>query len=132
MSSTVHVQTKYVPPSDPALPALALQITQLVGSYMIWVGSTEHPADKVEIAPLQGSLLRDWACYRNDDNAAGLNVVFVSPPRVSARRFKKQIFLSVDVPPSFMTVGEGARLILAVERAVVDGLKELEDCLSSI
>ncbi len=74
MSTTVHVQTKYVPPSDPALPALALQITQLVGSYMIWVGSTEHPADKVEIAPLQGSLLRDWACAMPPSNVRRLAI----------------------------------------------------------
>lgn len=58
----VHVYTKYVPPTEPALPPLALQVTQLVGSYMIWVGATEEPAEKVEYAPLRGALTRDWVC----------------------------------------------------------------------
>ena len=44
----------------------------------------------------------------------------------AARRFKKQIFLAVDVPPSFMALGNGPQLIMAVERAVVDALKSLE------
>lgn len=44
----------------------------------------------------------------------------------SARRFKKQIFLSVDVPPSFLGVNEGSRVLLAVEKAVVEGLKGME------
>lgn len=37
------------------------------------------------------------------------------------------MFLSVDVPPSFMSMSEGSRVLLAVEKAVVDGLKELEN-----
>ena len=44
----------------------------------------------------------------------------------TARRFKKQIFLSVDIAPSFMSLGDGPRLLLAVEKAVVDHLKSLE------
>lgn len=44
----------------------------------------------------------------------------------AARRFRKQIFLSVDVPPSFMTLGDGPKLTLAVEKAVVQALDELE------
>ena len=41
----------------------------------------------------------------------------------AARRFGQQVFLSVDVPPSFMALGDGPRLVLAVERAVVDYMK---------
>lgn len=52
-------------------------------------------------------------------------------PVLIARRFKKQIFLSVDVPPAFMALGDGPRLVLAVERAVVDALKSGEDRLHS-
>ena len=41
-----------------------------------------------------------------------------------AKRFKKQIFLSVDIPPGFLSMGDGRLLLLAAEKAVVDGLKE--------
>lgn len=58
----VHVRTKYVPAAEPALPPLALQVTELVGSCMVWVGATEEPAEKVELAPLRGALTRDWVC----------------------------------------------------------------------
>jgi proteasome assembly chaperone 4 len=43
-----------------------------------------------------------------------------------ARRFKKQIFLSLDLPPGFMTMGEGMRLTLEVEKRAVEILKNLE------
>ena len=68
--SDVQVHTKYIAPSEKTLPPLALQITQLVGSYMIWVGITEEPAEKAEIAPSQGSLLRDWACAMPPTNVS--------------------------------------------------------------
>ena len=56
------------------------------------------------------------------------SAVFVAPVLGrTARRFKKQIFLSIDVPPAFMALGDGPRLLLAVERAVVDMLKGLDD-----
>ena len=44
----------------------------------------------------------------------------------AARRFKKQIFLSIDVPPSLGSLGQEGKLLLAVERAVVDVLKSNE------
>ena len=69
-SDNVQVHTKYIAPSEKTLPPLALQITQLVGSYMIWVGITEEPAEKAEIAPSQGSLLRDWACAMPPTNVS--------------------------------------------------------------
>ncbi|KAI0747359.1 hypothetical protein BC629DRAFT_1560530 [Irpex lacteus] len=135
--SEIRVHTKYIPPSERTLPALALQITELVGSYMVWVGTTDEPAEKVEIAPSQGSLLRDWACAMPPMNAtippAGTNLYRSSSSDVSlsmaqrlARRFKKQIFLSVDVPPAFATLGDGPKLLLAAEKAVVQTLQELE------
>jgi proteasome assembly chaperone 4 len=58
----ISVQTKYLPASDPSLPALALQVTRLVDSYMLWVGTTERSLEDVSIAPSEGSLARDWAC----------------------------------------------------------------------
>ena len=58
----ISVETKRVPPSDPTLPPLALQVTQLLDSYMLWVGTTEEPAEDVQHASLHGHLARDWAC----------------------------------------------------------------------
>lgn len=58
----MRIETKFIPPSQHSLPALALQITQLSGSYMIWVGSTTCTAETIDNAASQGSLLRDWAC----------------------------------------------------------------------
>ena len=58
----ISVETKRVPPSDPTLPPLALQATQLLDSYMLWVGTTEEPAEDMQHASLHGHLARDWAC----------------------------------------------------------------------
>ena len=60
--SYIGVETKYAPPLDPTLPALALQVTRLLDSYMLWIGTTEEQAEDVRNAPLQGHLARDWAC----------------------------------------------------------------------
>jgi Proteasome assembly chaperone 4 len=65
MSSTpyaISAQTKYLAAADPSLPALALQVTRLVDSYMLWIGTTELSPEDVSKAPSQGSLARDWAC----------------------------------------------------------------------
>lgn len=56
-----------------------------------------------------------WMC-RVTDSYAGV-----------AKRFKKQIFLSVDIPPGFLSMGDGPLLVLAAEKAVVEGLKEAEE-----
>lgn len=58
----IRVKTRHVPPFDSSLPALAVQVTQLVDSYMLWVGTTDESAGDVEKAPLQGYLSKDWAC----------------------------------------------------------------------
>jgi hypothetical protein len=46
---------------------------------------------------------------------------------LSARRFKKQIFLSVDVPPTFLNADQAPRLLLEAEKALVTQLKEAEE-----
>lgn len=61
-SSLISVSSKYIAPSDPSLPALALQITSFVDSYMIWIGATNQPPESVQNAARSGSLCRDWAC----------------------------------------------------------------------
>lgn len=58
---SISTVTKYLPPGDPTMPGLALQITQLVDSYMIWVGVAES-SEGVERASVEGKLCQDWAC----------------------------------------------------------------------
>ena len=43
-----------------------------------------------------------------------------------ARRFKKQIFLSVDMPATFFALGQGPQLAFEAEKRLVETLKELE------
>jgi hypothetical protein len=62
MVPTIGVELRYIQTSESSLPGLALQITRLVDSYMLWIGTTEEPADVVHKAPLGGNLTRDWAC----------------------------------------------------------------------
>ncbi len=62
MQPQIRVETRYFPPAEPALPPLAVQITRLVETRMLWVGTTELEAEDVQKAPLQGSLAKDWAC----------------------------------------------------------------------
>ena len=59
---SIQLETKYIAPADPSLPALVLQYTHLVNSCMIWVGTTDEPEENAHLAPMQGSLVRDWAC----------------------------------------------------------------------
>jgi hypothetical protein len=47
--------------------------------------------------------------------------------RLPARRFRKQIFLSVDVPPTFLSISQGSKLLLEVEKGIVEILKEMEN-----
>ena len=60
--ASISVTTHYVSPPDDSLPPLALQITRLVGSYMLWVGMAEGGPERVGEAPLKGNLAKDWAC----------------------------------------------------------------------
>lgn len=48
----------------------------------------------------------------------------LGPP--PARRFKKQIFLSLDIPPAFVSMGLASRIALEAERRIVETLKEYE------
>jgi proteasome assembly chaperone 4 len=61
-TTRISVDLCHVKPEDPSLPALAVQVTQMIGSYMLWVGITEDPPEEVASAPLKGNLARDWAC----------------------------------------------------------------------
>lgn len=60
--ATISVRTEYIASAEAGMPGLAVQITRLVDSYMVWVGSTDETAETVENAPRSGSLCKDWAC----------------------------------------------------------------------
>ncbi|KAI0328642.1 hypothetical protein GY45DRAFT_1347054 [Cubamyces sp. BRFM 1775] len=134
----IHVDTRYFPPADLALPALAVQTTRLVDTYMLWVGTTDVDQEQIKNAPLQGCLAKDWACamparetsgtpaaatplYRSSSSEAALSMA-----QRLARRFKKQIFLSIDIPPTLGSMGQEGKLLLAIERAVVETVKSHE------
>jgi proteasome assembly chaperone 4 len=57
----ISVETKYFPSSGASSPALALQVTCLVDSYMLWIGVTEELEENASRAILQGHLGKDWA-----------------------------------------------------------------------
>ena len=54
--------------ATPAFPCILLQVTVLVGSYMIWAGvsdvsiTPEEPQDVLEHRISHGRLASDWAC----------------------------------------------------------------------
>ncbi|KAK7472730.1 hypothetical protein VKT23_000840 [Stygiomarasmius scandens] len=123
----ISVETRYIAPSDPSLPAFALRITRLVDSYMIWIGTTELAPDAVEKAPELGRLCKDWACAMPPKNqgqvgaATSLYRTSTSDESLSmaqrlARRFGKQMLVSVD--------GDKERM-LEMEKAVVGVLKSM-------
>ncbi|KAH9929487.1 uncharacterized protein BXZ73DRAFT_90353 [Epithele typhae] len=138
MQPRIHVDTRYIPSAEPSVPALAVQTTRLVDTYMLWVGTTDSDPENVRNAPLQGSLSKDWACAMPTRETLGTPAAGTSLYRSSAsdaaltmaqrlaRRFKKQIFLSIDVPPSLGSMGQEGKLLLAVERAVVETLRSHE------
>lgn len=61
---TTKVVVKVLATSDPSLPSLVLQVTQMVDTYMLWVGTADRNTDigNGEKAVLGGNLCRDWAC----------------------------------------------------------------------
>ncbi|KAI0780108.1 hypothetical protein C8Q74DRAFT_1367886 [Fomes fomentarius] len=155
MEPRIQVVTHYIPSAELGLPALAVQITRLVGTYMVWVGTTDGEPEEVQNAPTQGYLGKDWACamppsessntpgaatslYRSSASDAALTMaqrlgdISVLLPHARhtlteatgfvavARRTKKQIFLSIDTPPSLGSMGQDGKLLLAIERAVVE------------
>jgi len=43
-----------------------------------------------------------------------------------AKRFQKQIFLAVDIPTGFLSLGQGQQLVFEAEKGIVTTLKEIE------
>lgn len=62
--SPIKNQVKVLQLSDPSSPPLVLQITQMVDTYMLWIGAVDNSANvgNGENAVLNGNLCKDWAC----------------------------------------------------------------------
>ncbi len=60
--SSLKVEVKSLASGDPTLPPLVLQVTKMVGTYMLWVGVSTNKHGNGEQAILDGSLCKDWAC----------------------------------------------------------------------
>jgi len=61
---TTKVLVKVIKPSDASLRSLVLQITQMVDTYMLWIGAADSNTNPVdgEKTVLNGNLCKDWAC----------------------------------------------------------------------
>lgn len=57
----ISITTRYLESKTPGLPALVLQVTSLVDSYMVWVGISSAGPEAKERTVAQGLLCRDWA-----------------------------------------------------------------------
>ncbi|KAH7888493.1 hypothetical protein F5I97DRAFT_1853015 [Phlebopus sp. FC_14] len=136
--SLIGVRAQHISPSEASLPALGLHITSLVDSYMVWIGVTEEPPETVQNAPRSGSLCKDWACAMPPSSgstavgpatslfrSATLDVALPMAQRL-ARRFRKQVFLSVDIPAPLLSTAQGSRLLFDAEKGIVEALKDLE------
>ncbi|KAA1474209.1 hypothetical protein DENSPDRAFT_781510 [Dentipellis sp. KUC8613] len=137
--TSIQVTTHHVPPTAPSEPAFVIQVTHLVGSYMLWIGTAERSGASAEQIMRSGHLARDWACAMPPNLALRTDVppgtsLFRSSTDVAlgmaqrlSRRFKKQVFLSVDIPAS-ASMGPGAetQIAMEMEKALVKTVKELE------
>lgn len=73
---SIRVQVKSLALSDPTLPPLVLQITELVGIYMLWVGiSTKNHGNEQQA--ILGNLCKDWACAMPPDKAVSAQFLVV-------------------------------------------------------
>jgi len=136
--SSIKTQVKILGSSDPSLPPLALQVTQMVETYMLWIGAVDTDVGDVgEKAVLNGSLCKDWACAmppRTTGTPSAATSLFrssssdiaLSMAQRLAKRFQKQIFLAVDIPTGFLSLGQGQQLVFEAEKGIVTTLKEIE------
>ena len=62
--NAIKVQVQIIGANDPASPPMVLQVTQMVDTYMLWIGAVENISDigAGENAVLSGNLCKDWAC----------------------------------------------------------------------
>ncbi|TFY74332.1 hypothetical protein EWM64_g9680 [Hericium alpestre] len=135
-SPAIHVSSHRIAPASPTAPTLVVQVTHLVDSYMLWVGVADEPHVPEEQVIRNGHLARDWACAmpaRDSSAAPGGASLFRSSSDIAlpmaqrlARRFKKQMYVSVDIPASITTAGADTQIALEMEKALMKTLKGLE------
>ena len=58
----ITTEIRHFPPLEDSLPAIVIQVTSLVNSYMVWIGTTDRRPEDIQKVPLEGNLCRDWAC----------------------------------------------------------------------
>ncbi|KJA20703.1 hypothetical protein HYPSUDRAFT_42760 [Hypholoma sublateritium FD-334 SS-4] len=138
-ATTTKIQVKVLDSGDPSQPTLVLQVTQMVDTYMLWIGAADSNSNigNGENAVLNGSLCKDWACAMPPrapgENSAATSLfrssssdIALSMAQRLAKRFKKQVFLSVDIPSGFSSLGGGQKLAFDAEKGIVAALKEIE------
>ena len=177
--AATKVQIKILDSGDLSQPTLVLQVTQMVDTYMLWIGAADSNRNvgNGENAVLHGNLCKDWACAmppravcfgvscairrkprtkvlrtcQPGENSAATSLFRSSSADIAlsmaqrlgnagmqiaakrgphgypvAKRFKKQIFLSVDIPSGFSSLGGGQKLAFDAEKGIVAALKEIE------
>jgi proteasome assembly chaperone 4 len=100
MTGDVTIYTKYVAPSRPGGRGLAVQVIELVDSYMIWVGGAEGGPEEVGRAMEKGRLCRDWGCGVGGAGtrlAGGGDGDGVGVASRLALRLGKVVYVSMDV-----------------------------------
>ncbi|GJJ06325.1 hypothetical protein Clacol_000516 [Clathrus columnatus] len=138
MPPVITVSSHVAPPVDVYSPSIVFQITSLIDSYMIWVSAVQGLPENPSQVARDGRLSHDWACAmppakRHSSGsvtplfATGDANLALSMAQRLARKFEKQIFLSIDLPSHLFAMGGTASLIiLEIEKQAVTLLKELE------
>ncbi|KDQ21604.1 hypothetical protein BOTBODRAFT_168843 [Botryobasidium botryosum FD-172 SS1] len=128
-------------PGTSLAPAIIVQVTHLQDSYMVWAGTTESnsdaEADVVAQIEQRGRLTRDWACAMPSIRelmppastslfrSASSDIALPMSQRL-ARRFKKQIVLSVDLPPPLSSLSNQGQVLLEMEKRLIEVLRAAE------
>jgi len=107
---------------------------------MLWAGTTDSNSDAdADVAAQieqQGRVARDWACamppIRESMPPASTSLfrsissdVALPMSQRLARRFKKQILLSVDLPPPLSVSNQGS-ILLEIEKRLIEVLRATE------
>jgi len=138
----VKTVTRYFPANEIGLPAVVVQVTCWIGSYMIWAGTTDEAIDEQDTTRItglveQGRLGQDWACAMPSPKPSipvtgtallrsNRSALAISMSQRLAQRFKKQYFVSIDILPSHSSMGQESVVALTLEQQVVKTLTEIE------
>ncbi|KAF8160788.1 hypothetical protein B0H34DRAFT_672901 [Crassisporium funariophilum] len=135
---TISVQVKQMDTRDLSMPPLVLQVTQMVDTYMLWIGIGDGAnVTDGETTVLHGNLCKDWACAMPPKAPGGQSAatslfrssssdVALSMAQRLAKRFQKQIFLAIDIPVGFLSMGQGELLVMEAEKNIVATLKDIQ------